>query len=69
MADQIEQMGVVLENHQKVCLCDTNFYTIYICWLLIFVMFQFTELIFHIANRNLRICKINIMSKFGNALI
>lgn len=25
MADQIEQMGVVLENHQKVCLCDTNF--------------------------------------------
>jgi hypothetical protein len=25
MADQIEQMGIALENHQKVCLCNTHF--------------------------------------------
>lgn len=68
MADQIEQMGVMLENHQKVCLCDTQFlHKIHL--LVIFVMFQFTDPIFHITNSNLRICKINIMSKFGNALI
>ena len=74
MADQIEQMGVLLETHQKVSFALVAFLIgrnhemlavfIWFMWLisscLLFGLLQ---------NSNLRNCKINMLPKFDSALI